>query len=173
MKSSQYTKGVISEAVLCNVKYSICSLALFFYSSLWVWLFCVRFNIKGADKSSQPYGISLIGLYPKPETRFLTPYVRGLFVFIILFRWDADIGGMVDNHCLNIFCFIMRCYEYSNCINGFIEMLIFHTVSSDNINCQLNSYFVGIIAKVKLLCIQEIFNIQIRKSTSPLQCWDL
>ena len=83
MTSSQYTKGAISEAVIFNVKYSICSLALLFYSSLWVWLFCVHVSLIWADTSSQPYGISLIGLYPKPETRFLTPYVVDVLCSIL------------------------------------------------------------------------------------------
>jgi hypothetical protein len=152
----------------------ICSLALFLYSSLWVWVFCVRVSIKGADKSSQPYGISLIGLYSKPENRFLIPYVVD-FLCSILFKvrcWYRWYGWQsLFKHFLfhNEMLWIFKLYQWSTLLHA--NKTTKKCIQFLNINCQLNSSFVGMIAKVKMLCIQEIFNIQIRKSTSPLQCY--
>jgi hypothetical protein len=101
----------------------ICSLALILYSSLWVWVFCVRVSIKGADKSSQPYGISLIGLYSKPEIRFLTPYVVD-FLCSILFKvrcWYRWYGWQsLFKHFLfhNEMLWIFKLYQWSTLLHA-------------------------------------------------------
>jgi hypothetical protein len=84
MTSSQYTKGVISEAVLCNVNLFSCK--------------CLNSDCQPCHRY-QPLTLNNIE-HKKSTTYGVKNLVSGL--------------------------------GYSNCINGFIEMLIFHIVSSDN-----------------------------------------